>query len=346
MREEKGITLIALISTIIILLILAGVTIGSINGGLFDFTKKAKTDMQEATNIEEIENSYIIAKGNSKTGTVTASDMQSGLDEVLGTNGAEAIDNGDTIVVRIKDQYYEVDKKGKIGQARTLETVKDAGNISQKGSGSENDPYRIECIEDLVGFSKDVNNGKSYKNKYIIVTRDLDFNSIFSYANYKATYSYDSEKKAYIPDENSETTIRELCTTGTGFIPIGNNSKPFYGVFDGQGNTILNIYEDYSTDANLYCSLFGRSNGTIKNITVAGKYEAYERAGGICQVFQGTMLNCVSKVNINKKASFRDTGGLVGYAANKYTIINCINAGNIICNGGSDRRRDNRNRLV
>ncbi|MCL2860125.1 MAG: hypothetical protein FWF46_06155 [Oscillospiraceae bacterium] len=40
-RQNKGITLIALIITVIVMLILAGVSIGSINSGLFDKTKQA-----------------------------------------------------------------------------------------------------------------------------------------------------------------------------------------------------------------------------------------------------------------------------------------------------------------
>ena len=48
-RKEKGITLIALIITIIILLILAGVAIGQLTGnGLFDKVKLAKEKSEEA----------------------------------------------------------------------------------------------------------------------------------------------------------------------------------------------------------------------------------------------------------------------------------------------------------
>lgn len=56
MRENKAITLIALVITIVILLILGGVTISVAlrNGGIFDTTKTAKTDLKISSVEEEI----------------------------------------------------------------------------------------------------------------------------------------------------------------------------------------------------------------------------------------------------------------------------------------------------
>ena len=53
-KNEKGITLIALVVTIIILLILAGVTISLAitNGGLFDKTRSAANQYQNEANKE------------------------------------------------------------------------------------------------------------------------------------------------------------------------------------------------------------------------------------------------------------------------------------------------------
>ena len=55
MKEQKGITLVALVITIIILLILAGIAIATLTGenGLFNRAKQAKNntiDSQEAEN--------------------------------------------------------------------------------------------------------------------------------------------------------------------------------------------------------------------------------------------------------------------------------------------------------
>lgn len=53
MRSEKGITLVALVITIIILLILAGIAIGSLSeNGLFDKTRQAENKYGNAANQE------------------------------------------------------------------------------------------------------------------------------------------------------------------------------------------------------------------------------------------------------------------------------------------------------
>lgn len=61
MKEQKGITLVALVITIIILLILAGIAIASITNenGLFNRAKQAKNNTIDSQNVEnEAINSY------------------------------------------------------------------------------------------------------------------------------------------------------------------------------------------------------------------------------------------------------------------------------------------------
>lgn len=61
MKGQKGITLVALVITIIILLILAGISIASLTGnGLFEKAKLAKNETSAAEkNEQNIMNSYI-----------------------------------------------------------------------------------------------------------------------------------------------------------------------------------------------------------------------------------------------------------------------------------------------
>ena len=133
-NKKTGITLVALVITIVIMLILASVTIGAINGGLFDYAGKAKTDTEETANKEGIQESYILAKGKSKTGRTTSTDMQKSLDKIFGENYAEAMDNGSTIVVKIGEKYYEVDNNGHVAEGRTLEPIDGAGDITKTRS--------------------------------------------------------------------------------------------------------------------------------------------------------------------------------------------------------------------
>ena len=53
-RQNKGITLIALVITIIVMLILVAVTISmAINGGLFDYAGKATSETENAIEKEQ-----------------------------------------------------------------------------------------------------------------------------------------------------------------------------------------------------------------------------------------------------------------------------------------------------
>lgn len=66
-KNQKGITLVALVITIIVLLILAGVTISLVlgNNGLIDRAKQAKTETTNATNkeYEEMQNALNFMNG-------------------------------------------------------------------------------------------------------------------------------------------------------------------------------------------------------------------------------------------------------------------------------------------
>lgn len=67
MKEQKGITLVALVITIIILLILAGISIATLTGenGLFKRAKDAKNNTVDAQNTENTAlNSYTDAMNN------------------------------------------------------------------------------------------------------------------------------------------------------------------------------------------------------------------------------------------------------------------------------------------
>lgn len=147
-------------------------------------------------------------------------------------------------------------------------------------------------------------------SKFYVLTRDLDFNSIFSYSNFNAKYSYNSEKNFYEPEEESETSkpIKELCTTGQGFIPIGLNYSSgitFKGKFDGQSFEIKNIYIKTSNCAALFG---GAYKTTIKNLTIDGEIigTGSTYASGILgSGYNITIDNCKNKATITNSGTGR-----------------------------------------
>ena len=90
-KENKGITLVALVITIIILLILAGITISSLtNTGLFEKAKEARDKTQNATeNQAKILNEYEDELNKYISGTVK--------ETFKGTTVADAIQYGDVL---------------------------------------------------------------------------------------------------------------------------------------------------------------------------------------------------------------------------------------------------------
>ena len=99
LKENKGITLIALVITIIVLLILAGVTIATLTGdnGILTKTNNAKAQTDEAAEREAIGITYNGAIAETKGGSVTAE----GLNSQFSINGtkATATANGDKIKI-------------------------------------------------------------------------------------------------------------------------------------------------------------------------------------------------------------------------------------------------------
>lgn len=82
-KEEKGITLVALIITIIILLILAGITIATLSSsGLFNKSKKAADISKREAIIEAIKLDIMAAQANNTTpGIISDIDLEGILDK-------------------------------------------------------------------------------------------------------------------------------------------------------------------------------------------------------------------------------------------------------------------------
>ena len=142
-----------------------------------------------------------------------------------------------------------------------------------EGSGTIEDPYKIETIEDLVKLSLNVERGESYKDKYFSILNKLDFQNEQSYK--------DANSKTFgdINKDGKVDTIKNELTNGLGFAPIGGKKKKdttevtcFEGTFNGNDNTIKNLLIDISkTDLYDYAGLFAYNKGTITNLKITGK---------------------------------------------------------------------------
>ena len=292
-----------------------------------------------------------------KYGNISQENLQKELDEIIGKGKTETEDVGENFEIYFVEskRYYELNQNGDISEYKTVVEDKFPGNIAKDRNGNNLDgntePYEINCIEDLVALSN-ISNGKgnyidaegniveasfnTFSGKNIVLTQSLNFNSKRSYADLSIMWSYDEENDAYIIDENSNTTLKEIITDkdGVGFVPIGpdtgSGNLMFAGNLDGEGFEIKNIYENRSGCTGLFRTLY---KSIIRNLGITGEFTSIgNSAGGISGVsLGGKFYNCYNLATINSK---KMGGGIVGSAMGNLTIINCYNGGSI--KGNSD----------
>ncbi len=346
-KMSQGITLIALVVTIIVLLILAGITVAMLTGenGILLRTKDAKENSEIAKEKEIVETSTIQAMEQNKFGVLKQSELQSKLNDYANIDERiDVMEDGENLIVYFSqsNRYYQVNSNGDV---ENFIVYKDSTPGELAGSGNENDPFKIECIEDLVVFSMMTNEGNadlnipsniSFNNKYVIMTRSLDFESIFSYNDFSTTKFGDLNNDGIV--ENIKEELNNKNKAGIGFTPIGEK-RQFNGIFDGNNYEIKNIYE-YAINSKELGLFSNVSTCIIKNLTISGLYEMPEEnptafyncsAGGIVAKVNGgkvNIINCKNKINIKSKGY--GVAGIIGRSfANNTQIINCGNTGNI-----------------
>ncbi len=219
------------------------------------------------------------------------------------------------------------------------------------GSGTENDPYLIETAEQLAllrqsmiaEYEADILD-RTYADACYRLTADICLNDVSDVTNWaEAAPSYAWE-------------------------PIGGGKTSFGGIFDGDGHSISGMYlnMDHSDDNESY-GLFGKVEGTVKNLTVEDSYlcvsgstknvgaiagnliseqalienctvdatiELYgaSKAGGIAGNTYGMIDKCSFGGSITQKDDvWSEVGGIAGNGGN---ITDCENRGTLRCLNG------------
>ena len=339
-KEEKGITLVALVVTIIVLLILAGVAISlSIgNNGLFSRTKSASEVHLEKSATEKLE----IALSNLQIDKKTKAEYNEEryLGEELGKEGIIVIEN-----IAIVDGYqFEIDRSvpkivTSIGKGNESEDIKVKANgnirkdyveatleveIEYEGKiGSitingkeievpekENGKYIINEVVEKNGtytiLAKDEkNNYKIAKIEVTEITEDIEIWNKKDLESFRdkvnSGRTFEKRTAKVMADIDLEGNVNDQWE------PIGDDTIQFKGTLEGNRHIISNLYID--SDKYQYLGLFYRLNKSavvqnviLENVQISNKY------------------------NIVEKESF--AGGIVGHSMGK--IINCgINSGKI-----------------
>lgn len=215
------------------------------------------------------------------------------------------------------------DKDKMVNEGDPLTTDRTAVARYAVGGGTEQEPCRIGGREELELFWMQVNRfGRT--DLCAVLTSDIVINS--------GTFDADGR---YTPAAGE---------TVSGMNPIGSETQPYTGIFDGGGYTIRGVYRDnrealnslYS-DAVYPAGLFGWLKGaTVKNLTVTGYVGGRACVGGIAGHADAgtTILNCRNECIVVSVDRFSGeygpaqyAGGIVGYNEGKVTA--CCNTGTV-----------------
>ena len=360
--KEQGITMVALIVTIIILLILAGIVMVLVLGdkGIIERAKQSTEKHEEMKAREKLE---MILSGLEMDRKIEGISDEK-IDSELEKEGIEIIDN----IVIVDNWQFEIDREipkiitsmGKGNQNKNIQLVakgtvsKDYVNAKIKldieykeGSISEiqingkdkevpipiNNIYTIEetVTENGVYTIIVKDEEKNYRMEKVNITDITEYIEIWNREDMENFRNRVNSGRTYAG--KSARVMDDIDLEGSEenkWIPIGNKeddiNKSFKGTFEGNGHVIRNIYINSNNERQ---GLFGNNAGIIKDITIEGNIKSTSNyVGGISGCCWGTseMIGCTNKATVNGS---EQVGGIAGTCWNTWKISNCNNEGAI-----------------
>ena len=323
---KKGITLISLVVTIIVLLILAGVTIATLTGnnGILTRAQEAKNKTDEAEREEK-----------EKLG-----DMEGILDEYS---------TGIKIEQVVDENPGTLEGTGTESDPYTINSIEDlvvfASNVTN-GTTYEGQTVKL-------GLSLDFNSNKSYVNSL-----RTDYGE-YGYDGELKTLLTTGTGFNGIGDKIGGNTLFKGNFDGNGnfikniYINVSNLNSQYntIGLFNQCEGKIENLIL-YNSDINIEVtsghtltgSIAGNNKGTIENCIVNGKINIISndensksvRCGGIAGQ-SNSISNCGSETSINIEGKEVFAGGIVGWESEN--VYESYNNGSIIINGDSETIR-------
>ena len=342
--NKNGITLIALVITIIVLLILAGVSIAMLtdDNGILTQAQNAKEQTGKTSELEGVQLAVMSAsmKNNGYAEVLDTDSFKQELQNQFGNEEVNVTPNKDgSFIVTINNRrYYVNDDK----------TVIDNENIVE-----------ISTKEELEDFRDDVNSGNTYDGKVVLLTNDITLSGEWEPIGIYQQNSTNPNDEENIPfkgifDGGFHTIsgmntneglknrglfgfIKESTVKNVGIVDSDIQGTSRTGAIVGyayQNSRIANCYNSSkinSTD-NFVGGIAGYINKQtiIENCYNTGNITSTASVGGIVGgIGNSTVKNCYNVGIINGK----QVGG-ISFGVNESALIeNCYNAGNLTRNG-------------
>ena len=314
-NREQGITLIALVITIIVLLILAGITISALTGdnGILAQAAKAKEETEKA-------------KTNEQTDLAKMEDL---INESV--NGSEVEQVTDTAPGVLERNDTETN-------TYTINSIEDLVFFSYDVNNGNT--YEGQTIK--LGLSLDFDSSKSYVDAYrtdygkygyngalkTLLTSGEGFKPIGTYLNSNTSINDETNTPFMGTFDGNNHEINGLR------IVSSEKGKGLFGLVKGATIKNLGIGNDSTIKVNLVSgSIVGYANeGTTiencyNNATILESTENSQQLGGIAGqlVSSSNITNCFNLANISGGSNL---GGIVGNNNNAH-ISSCYNIGQI-----------------
>lgn len=319
MKEKNGITLIALVVTIIVLLILAAISLNVIIGenGVLQKAKEAKEENRKAEVLEELK---------LKHGSLDAELLTKKYEpwEEVTVEGEEIIAKGifegtQYDIVKYKDLQFKI-------------TYFENDTVQEIVPFTYKDLY-IHNEEEMRAFANRVNQSKeNFADTIVHLKADLDLKTDAS--NPWIKIGIDSEREGngtFFSGifDGEEHTIRGIYVTGY----EGNGSN---GLFSKNNGKISNLKIQDSTIKGSYSvgAIAGNNDGIIENCvssaTILSESNGitYCSIGGIVGTNNRMVRNCENYGNVMSSNKASKIGGIAGLNY-EGSIINCKNYGKV-----------------
>ena len=346
-NKERGITLIALVVTIIVLIILAGVSIAMLVGenGIITQAQRADELTTQAQQKEAIELAVASVQAQG-TLELDKTKLETALQSQLGDTAYTLTENGDgSFLLQIAERSYYIDSTGKVI--------------------AEENMIAIGSAEELKSFRDDINSGNTYEGKYVYLTSDITLNineewepigkyddtstnpdedinkcfmGIFDGKFYKisgvSVNSTEKGKGLFALVKNA--TIKNLGVTESNI--TGSSSTGAIVGYAYNNSSIYNCYNAATVVGTVRYTAgivgYARNGVKIENCYNAGTITSQYNAGGICGELRASqILNCYNTGEINGTATGDNIapacGGITGSAVTNSLIVNTYNIGKI-----------------
>ena len=233
-NNNKGITLIALVVTIIVLIILASISIGALTekNGIINQSKQAKEETEIAEEKETVEISAVQAAGMDRYGNVTEENLRNQLNKNIGNGKYELEVVGEKFKVTYTESQrsYYVNKDGEIQIAD--------GDLSNEGIYSETVREEDIAPEDLFNYEI-INNGRTAKiGDMILPEKTVKITGIKAKYCNENGYNPDTENND-LADTNYEIIYEGQKISDTLVIPYKVDGKFVQGGIEGEEYTII-----------------------------------------------------------------------------------------------------------